>query len=107
MLSTKVRLRVEFICQRIARGQEVQLQDMQWAQKWAEKNHSVDSMLRKARRASISGELPDGSLDAFMRDLDIGDPDPSDQLSGAQDPTTLAEWFTQKRKWFRGTGPMS
>jgi hypothetical protein len=107
MLSTKVRLRVEFICQRIARGQEVQLADMQWAQKWAEKNHSVDSMLRKARRTAISGELPDGSLDAFMQDLDIGDPDPSDQLNGAQDPTTLAEWFTQKRKWFRGTGPMA
>jgi hypothetical protein len=21
---------------------------------------------------------------------------------GPQDPTTLAEWFSEKRKWFRG-----
>ena len=104
MLSTNVRLRVEFICQRIANRREVQLTDMQWIQKWADKNHSVDSMLRRARRTAIVGEVPKDSLDAFMQDMDIGDPDPSEHLQGAQDPTTIAEWFTQKRKWFRGEG---
>lgn len=104
MLSTNVRLRVEFICQRIANKREVQLTDMQWIQKWADRNHSVDSMLRRARRTAIVGEVPKDSLDAFMQDMDIGDPDPSEHLQGAQDPTTIAEWFTQKRKWFRGEG---
>ncbi len=104
MLSTDVRLRVEFICQRIAKRQEVQLSDMQWIQKWANCNHSVEAQLRKARRVAVQGDLPTDGLDAFMQDMDIGEPDPSDQLSGPQDPTTLAEWFSQKRKWFRGTG---
>jgi hypothetical protein len=103
MLSTNVRLKVEFICDRISKGHEVQLSDMQWIQKWANKNHSVDAMLRKARRIALNGAAPAGSLDAFMQDMDLGDPDPSEHLQGAQDPTTLAEWFSQKRKWFRGT----
>lgn len=102
MLSTDVRLKVEFICQRISNGEEVQLKDMQWIQKWANCNHSVEALLRKARRQAISGKLPEGSLDAFMQDMDLGEPDPTDHLNGAQDPTTLAEWFTQKRKWFQG-----
>lgn len=103
MLSTNVRLRVEFICDRIAKGHEVQLTDMQWVQKWADRNHSVAAMLRKARRVAINGAQHADSLDDFMQKMDIGEPDPSEHLQGAQDPTTLAEWFTQKRKWFRGT----
>jgi hypothetical protein len=103
MLSTNVRLRVEFICHRIAKGQEVQLSDMQWIQKWANCNHSVDAMLRKARRTSINGDQPSDSLDGFMQSMDLGEPDPSDQLQGAKDPTTLAEWFSRKRRWFRGS----
>lgn len=103
MLSTDVRLKVEFICQRIAKGHDVPFDDMLWIQKWAHCNHSVDSMLRKARRTAINGEQPADSLDGFMQSMDLGEPDPADQLHGAQDPTTLAEWFSQKRKWFRGT----
>ena len=102
MLSTDVRLKVEFICQRIAKGHDVPFEDMLWIQKWAHCNHSVDALLRKARRTAINGEQPADSLDGFMQNLDLGEPDPSDQLQGAQDPTTLAEWFSQKRKWFRG-----
>jgi hypothetical protein len=103
MLSTDVRLRVEFICQRIAKRQEVQLSDMQWIQKWANCNHSVEAQLRKARRVAVNGESSADSLDGFMQNMDIGEPDPAEHLTGAQDPTTLAEWFTQKRKWFRGS----
>jgi hypothetical protein len=103
MLSTDVRLKVEFICQRIAKGHDVPFDDMLWIQKWAHCNHSVDALLRKARRTAINGEQPADSLDGFMQNMDLGEPDPADQLQGAQDPTTLAEWFSQKRKWFRGT----
>jgi len=39
----------------------------------------------------------------FRSKMDLGDPDPSNHLQGAQDPLTLAEWFSEKRKWFRGT----
>jgi len=103
MLSTQVRLKAEFICKRIAKCEEVQLSDMQWIQKWANRNHSVEAMLRRARREAINGEMLPGSLDEFMQNMDLGDPDPTDHLQGAQDPTTLAEWFSNKRKWFQGT----
>lgn len=104
MLSTKVRLQAEFICSRIATGHEVALSDMQWIQKWAKSNNSVEAMLRRARRTAIQGEPPEGSLDAFMQAMDLGDPDPTNHLEGAQNPVNLAEWFSEDRKWFQGDG---
>jgi len=103
MLSTNTRQRCEFICERIANGGEVQFKDMEWIQKLAKVNHSVESMLRKARRAAINGDVQEGSLDDFMQKMDLGDPDPSNHLVGPQDPTTLAEWFSDKQRWFRGS----
>ena len=47
MLSTKYRQRLEFICDRIAKGEEVQLGDMIWASKLAKANHSANEMLRE------------------------------------------------------------
>ncbi len=102
MLSTSTRQRCEFICERIASGAEVQFKDMEWIQKLAKVNHSVEAMLRKARRSAINGDVQEGSLDDFMQKMDLGDPDPTNHLVGPQDPTTLAEWFSEKRKWFRG-----
>jgi hypothetical protein len=100
MLSTQTRLKVEFICERIQSGAPVELADMAWIQKWADKNPTVAQMLRSARRKAANPEPTD--LDSFCDALDIGEPDPSDHLVGPQDPVTLAEWFTQRQKWFRG-----
>lgn len=102
MLSTRVRLKADFICARIAKRQEVQLADMQWIQKWAKSNHTVDSMLRRARRQAIHGDEPMSELDAFMQAMDLGDPDPANHLNGPQSPVNLAEWFSEERKWFQG-----
>lgn len=102
MLSTQTRLRVEFICDRIAKGGSVELSDMAWVQKLASRNPTVGTWLRKARRTAIQGDAPAEGLDAFCQALDLGEPDPSDHLVGPQDPTTLAEWFSSKQKWFRG-----
>lgn len=101
MLSSQTRLRVEFICERIKSGAHVEFGDMIWVQKWANRNPTVDKMLRQARRAATQGDDPT-SMDQFCQALDLGEPDPSDHLVGAQDPVTLAEWFSSKRKWFRG-----
>lgn len=103
MLSTQTRLRVEFICDRISKSAPVELSDMAWLQKLADRNPTVASWLRQARRNAIQGDTPQDGLDALCQALDIGEPDPSDHLSGPQDPTTLAEWFTSKQKWFRGS----
>jgi hypothetical protein len=103
MLSTQTRLRVEFICERIAQGAPVALADMTWLQKLAVVNPTVDTKLRQARRQAIHGSPPQDGLDAFCQALDLGEPDPSDHLVGPQDPTTLADWFSSKQKWFRGS----
>lgn len=102
MLSTDTRLRVEFICERISKNASVELKDMTWLQKLASRNPTVDKWLRQARRTAIQEEDTQTDLDAFCNALDLGEPDPSDHLVGPQDPVTLAEWFTNKQKWFRG-----
>ena len=72
MLSTQYRLRLEFICERIANGKEVKLEDMIWAEKLAKVNRSAATMLRQARRKSENPEMQEGDLDDFLNQLDIG-----------------------------------
>lgn len=103
VLSTQTRLRVEFICESIAENRPVSLSDMAWIQKWSDANPTVAKMLRQARRAAISGEEAT-ELDDFCNAMDLGDPDPSNHLQGPQDPIDLAQWFTNRRQWFRGNG---
>ncbi len=97
-----MRLKVQFICERISVGASVELNDIAWIQKLADRNPTVATALRKARRSSVTQDAPADGLDAFMADLDLGDPDPSNHLIGPQDPVTLAEWFSNRQAWFRG-----
>jgi hypothetical protein len=103
MLSTNMRLRVQFICERIAQRAPVQLSDMTWVQKLASRNPTVDSQLKKARHIANNGEHSQDSLDGFCQVLGLEDPDPTNHLTGPQDPVTLAEWFQSKQRWFRGS----
>lgn len=100
MLSTDVRLKVEFLCSRIARGQRVELSEMTWLQKWATSNRSVYSMLRQARRRAINGEPQRGSMDELLDGMDLGEPDPEDHLTNGCDLDTLAGWFSAP-PWLR------
>lgn len=50
MLSTQYRLRLEFICKKIANKEEVKLEDMIWAEKLSKANTTAREWLRKARR---------------------------------------------------------
>jgi len=52
MLSTEYRLRLEFICDHIAKGQDVKLADMIWAEKLSKANRSAGEMIRRARRVA-------------------------------------------------------
>ena len=49
MLSTQYRLRLEFICKKIANKEEVQLDDMIWAEKLAKRHTTARDWLNKAR----------------------------------------------------------
>lgn len=98
MLSTQYRLRLEFICKRIAAGEEVKLDDMIWADKLAKANRSAGEMLRKARRTANNPDMQSGSLDDFMNQMDIGDPDPSNHIvDGFNSVDEIASWFSQDK----------
>jgi hypothetical protein len=72
MLSTQYRLRLEVICDKIATGDEVSLEDMIWAEKLAKANRSAGTMLRQARRKAENPDMQDGDMDDFLNQLDIG-----------------------------------
>jgi hypothetical protein len=93
MLSTQYRLRLEFICQRIVNGEEVQLEDMIWAEKLAKVNRSAADMMRKARRQAMNPDMQEGSLDDFMNKMDLGDPDPSNHKTGFRSADEIVDWF--------------
>lgn len=75
MLSTNYRLRLEFICNRIATGQPVELRDRVWATKLGEKNNTAATMLRQAQRKAQNPDMKPGSTDDFLNQLDIGNTD--------------------------------
>ena len=81
MLSTQYRLRLEFICGKIANKEEVKLEDMIWAEKLSKANTSAREMLRKARRHAAQ-DIEEGSMDDFMNKMGLGDPDPSNYKTG-------------------------
>ena len=97
MLSTKYRLRLEFICSRIVNGEEVNLEDMIWANKLAKANRSAYEMLNKARRIAANPNVERGGLDDFMIQMGLGDPDPSNHTKGFQNTDEIAQWFHQER----------
>ena len=90
MLSTKYRLRLEYICGRISNNIEVKLEDMIWVEKLAKANQSAASMLRKARRKQRNPDMKEGSLDDFMNQMDLGDVD-------GGDPDDIIDWFRQDK----------
>jgi hypothetical protein len=63
---------LEFICNRIANHEEVQLEDMIWAEKLAKSNRSAATILRQARRKAENPDMQDGDMDDFLNQLDIG-----------------------------------
>ena len=96
MLSTKYRLRMEFICKCIANEEEVKLDDMVWAQKLARANTTANEMLKKARRQS-SQNIQEGSMDDFLNRMGLGDPDPSNQKTGFSNTDEMVDWFQRDK----------
>ena len=97
MLSTQYRLRLEFICKKIANGEEVQLEDMVWAQKLAKANTTANEMLKKARRIAANPDVQEGSTDDFLNKMGLGDPDPSNHRTGFNGADDIIDWFKQDK----------
>jgi hypothetical protein len=98
MLSTDTRLKLESICTRIENHEEVSFEEMTFIQKWSDHNRIANRMLNQARRVASWGKPEPGSLDQFLNDLDLGDPDPSNWLQGPQNPVDLGLWFTRDER---------
>ena len=95
MLSTQYRLRLEAICERIVKGESVELSEMIWAEKLAKANRSAATMLRQARRRAANPDMQEGSLDDFMNALDLGDPDPSNHRTGFNGADDIIDFFSR------------
>ena len=93
MLSTKYRLRVESICEKIANKQIVELNEMIWIEKLASTNRSAATMLRQARRKASNPEMTEDSLDGFLNALDLGNPDPSEHRTRFDSADDIADFF--------------
>ena len=97
MLSTKLRLRLEFIASRIEKGEPVELTEMIWADKLAKANRSAGEILRRARRKATMGDVPEDGLDNFLNQMDLGDPDPTNHLTEDNTLDEIVEWFKQEK----------
>ena len=93
MLSTQYRLRLEAICERIVKGESVELSEMIWAEKLAKANRSAATILRQARRRAANPEMTEDSLDGFMNALDLGDPDPTNHRNRFNGVDDIIDFF--------------
>lgn len=93
MLSTNYRLKLQKICDKIVKGEEVSLENMIWANKLAKSNQSAATILRQARRKANNKDMTEDSLDGFLNALDLGDPDPTNHRTGFNSPDEIADWF--------------
>jgi hypothetical protein len=92
MLSHNYRIRLEGICDKIARQEDVSLEDMIWAEKLAKANRSAATILRQARRRAENPEMD--SMDEFLNILDIGGTGHERfGRRGFNDPDELLDWF--------------
>ena len=94
MLSTQYRLRLEAICERIIKQEEVSLEDMIWAEKLSKANRSAATILRQARRKSENPDMTEDSLDGFLNAMDIGGLGHERfGRRGFDNPDELHDWF--------------
>jgi hypothetical protein len=98
MLSTQYRLRLEAICERIVKGESVELSEMIWAEKLAQANRSAGTLLRQARRKAENPDMQEGGLDDFLNQLDIGGiGHESKGVSGFDTIDDIIDFFTEDK----------
>ena len=94
MLSTPYRLRLEAICDKIVKGESVELSEMIWCEKLAKANRSAATILRQARRRAENPDMVEGDLDDFMNQMDLGGLGHERfGIRGFDSPDDLHDWF--------------
>ena len=88
MLSTQYRLKLENICNKIVKGETVELTEMIWAEKLAKSNRSAATILRQARRRAATPNMQEGDMDDFLNQ-----PDPSNHRTGFNGVDDIIDFF--------------
>lgn len=97
MLSTAYRLKLQKIADRIEKGESIELTEMIWAEKLAGANRSAATILRQARRKAMNPDMVEDGLDDFLNKLDLGSPDPRENITGFDTIDDITGWFTQNK----------
>lgn len=97
MLTPSTRLRLQGILRRIGNDQPVSLDERIYLQKFADRDRSVASWLRRARRQQ-QGRDGDG-VDRLLADLDIGEVEAAPPFRPGEDD--LGDWFSGAPDWLR------
>jgi hypothetical protein len=94
MLSHNYRIRLEEICDKIVKGESVELSEMIWCEKLAKANRSAATILRQARRRAENPDMVEGDLDDFMNRMDLGGLGHERfGRRGFDSPDDLHDWF--------------
>lgn len=98
MLSTQYRLKLEAICDKIIKGESVELSEMIWAEKLSKANRSAATILRQARRKAENPDMVEGGMDDFLNQLDIGGlGDERQGISRFNSVDEIVDWFKQDK----------
>ena len=97
MLSTQYRLRLEFICKKIANKEEVKLEDMIWQRNCPKQIRLPENGCVK-HVVNFPQDIEEGSIDDFfMNRMGLGDPDPSNHKTGFDGADEIVDWFQRDK----------
>tara|TARA_B100000945_G_scaffold43492_1_gene29610 strand:+ start:516 stop:818 length:303 start_codon:yes stop_codon:yes gene_type:complete len=98
MLTTSARIRIQEILTRIAKGNEVTLEERIYINKYASRNQNVSAWLRKASHLQRN-KLNSNPIDELINGLDLCSSDPHSTYNPDQDD--IGEWFSGAPSWIR------
>ena len=96
MFSTSTLLRLKDILERITSGKEISIQERLYVEQCADKNQSMATCLRKARRLQQKTEASN-SIDYLLNGLELRSTDPDSSYRPKLDD--LGEWFSGAPSW--------
>jgi hypothetical protein len=97
MLSHSYRIKLEGICNKIANGETVELNEMIWCEKLAAHNAHAAKILRQARRKAENPDMQEGDMDDFLNQLDIGGlGNERYGVSGFNTVDEIVDWFRRE-----------
>ena len=95
MLSTSTRLRIQEILERLSMGENVTFQERVYIHKFADRDQSVSSWLKRAKRVQQNRKPNDG-IENLLNELDLGIGDPDNNFNPEDD---LGDWFSGAPSW--------